>query len=57
MKHHLTGTKKDVIPCCNVPDEVKAILLKLLKDEGKKEEEMNLDCGEVTREERMISNK
>ena len=50
MKHHLDGTKKDVIPCCSVPDEVKAIFLKLLKDKGKKKEEMNLDCGKVTRE-------
>jgi len=47
MKHHLAGTKKDVIPCCSVPDEVKAIFFKLLEDKGKKKEEMNLDCGEV----------
>jgi len=43
------GTKKDVIPCCSVPNEVKTIFLKLLEDKGKKKEEMNLDCGEVTR--------
>ena len=30
MKHHLAGTKKDVIPYCNVQDEVKAIFLKWL---------------------------
>ncbi|XP_068483432.1 uncharacterized protein [Phaseolus vulgaris] len=47
MKHHLAGTKKDVIPYCSVLDEVKAIFLKLLEDEGKKKEEMNLDCGEM----------
>jgi len=50
MKHHLVGTKKDVIPCCSIPYEVKTIFLNLLEDKGKKKEKMNLDCGEVTRE-------
>jgi hypothetical protein len=26
MKHHLTGTNKNVIPCTSVPDEVKRCL-------------------------------
>jgi len=38
-KHHLVGTKKDVIPCRSVPDEVKEIFLKLLKSKERKKED------------------
>jgi len=48
MKHHLAGTKKDVIPCCSVPNELKEIFLKLLKSKEKKKEDNNFDCAEVT---------
>ena len=49
-KHHLVGTKKDVIPCRSVPDEVKEIFLKLLKSKERKKEDNKFDCVEVTRE-------
>jgi len=45
MKQHLAGTKKDVIPCCSVPDDVKEIFVKMLKGKEKKTEDGNFDCG------------
>jgi len=40
MKQHLARTKKDVIPCCSVPDEVKEIFIKMLKGKEKKKQRM-----------------
>lgn len=50
MKHHLAGTKKSVIPCCSVPEEVKEIFMKLLKRKKKRKKINKFDCAEVTRE-------
>jgi len=36
MKQHHAGTKKDFIPCCSVPDEMKEIFVNMLKGKEKK---------------------
>nr|KYP34797.1 hypothetical protein KK1_044202 [Cajanus cajan] len=43
MKHHLAGTKENVIACPSVPDDVKEIFVKLLETKDKKKE----DCLDV----------
>ncbi|KAJ1380002.1 hypothetical protein SESBI_46383 [Sesbania bispinosa] len=35
MKHHLAGTKENVIACPTVPEEVRQLFLKLLDDKEK----------------------
>lgn len=44
MKHHLAGTKLNVIACPSVLDDVKQIFVKLLESKEKKKEKDNLDC-------------
>jgi len=44
MKHHLAGTKENVIPCVFVLDDVKKAFLKLLEDKEKIKEANRQDC-------------
>ncbi|XP_027907629.1 uncharacterized protein LOC114166942 [Vigna unguiculata] len=48
MKHHLAGTKKNVIACTSVPDDVREMFLKLLEDKEKIKEANRVDCFEET---------
>jgi len=38
IKHHLAGTKENVIVCTSVPDDVKDMFMKLLEDKEKVKE-------------------
>lgn len=46
MKHHLAGTKENVIACTSVPDDVREMFLKLLEDKEKIKEANRVDYFE-----------
>jgi len=46
MKHHLAGTKENVIPCVSVSDDVKDVFLKLLEYKEKIKEANSQYCFE-----------
>ena len=46
MKHHLAGTKENVIACISVPDDVKDMFIKLLEDKEKVKEANRQDYFE-----------
>ncbi|XP_027915185.1 uncharacterized protein LOC114174548 [Vigna unguiculata] len=48
MKHHLVGTKENVIACTSVLDDVREMFLKLLEDKEKIKEANRVDCFEET---------
>jgi len=48
MKHHLVGTKENVIACTSVPNDVRGMFLKLLEDKEKMKEANRVDCFEET---------
>ncbi|KAJ1383830.1 hypothetical protein SESBI_43039 [Sesbania bispinosa] len=51
MKHHLAGTKENVIACTSVPDDVREIFTKLLESREKKKDENSLECFQEVRNE------
>jgi len=44
MKHHLAGTKENVVAYTYVPDDVREMFLKLLEDKEKIKEANRVDC-------------
>ncbi|KAJ1391510.1 hypothetical protein SESBI_36619 [Sesbania bispinosa] len=57
MKHHLVGTKENVIACTSVPDDVREIFTKLLESREKKKDENSLECFQEVRNEDNGANK